>query len=278
VSKKQRPASKKQRRKPNPPPIRSTSTRRKPAPPPIRSTSGRAAATSGARRRWWWWALGAAVAAGVLGIVLASGLAGTKRAASASLPLGSIAALGRLEPPGNPGPLGPEGVPVPNVPQLAPAASLQPGQSVDGVGCRPLEQLAFHIHAHLTVFFDGRGQQIPAGVGIGAPVGVQQTPQGPFAASGACFSWLHTHAADGIIHIESPVQRVYTLGDFFDVWHVQLGPGRVGASYGRVTAFFNGRPFEGNPRRIPLLAHAQIQLDVGRPLVAPESIHFPNGL
>ncbi len=60
--------------------------------------------------------------------------------------------------------------------------------------------------------------------------------------------------------------------------HVPLGSQRVGAARGQVTAFFNGRPFEGNPRRIPLLAHAQIQLDVGRPLVAHESIRFPNGL
>ena len=45
-----------------------------------------------------------------------------------------------------------------------------------------------------------------------------------------------------------------------------------------VTAFFNGRHFLGNLREIPLLAHAQIQLDVGRPLVGPESIQFPPGL
>jgi hypothetical protein len=45
-----------------------------------------------------------------------------------------------------------------------------------------------------------------------------------------------------------------------------------------VTAFFDDRRYLGNPRKIPLLAHAQIQLDVGRPLVAPESIEFPSGL
>jgi hypothetical protein len=40
----------------------------------------------------------------------------------------------------------------------------------------------------------------------------------------------------------------------------------------------NGSAFTGNPRQIPLLAHAQIQLEVGRPLVAPEKITFPGGL
>jgi hypothetical protein len=34
----------------------------------------------------------------------------------------------------------------------------------------------------------------------------------------------------------------------------------------------------GSPRDIPLTVHAQIQLEVGTPLVAPETITFPNGL
>jgi hypothetical protein len=45
-----------------------------------------------------------------------------------------------------------------------------------------------------------------------------------------------------------------------------------------VTAFLDGRRYPGSLRGIPLLAHAQIQLDVGRPLVAPETIDFPPGL
>jgi hypothetical protein len=45
-----------------------------------------------------------------------------------------------------------------------------------------------------------------------------------------------------------------------------------------VTAFFDGRRYVGSPRDIPLSARAQIQLDVGHPLVAPDSIVFPPGL
>jgi hypothetical protein len=96
-----------------------------------------------------------------------------------------------------------------------------------------------------------------------------------FALGGTAFFWLHTHASDGIIHIESPIERTYTLGNFFDIWNQPLGRERVGPSTGHVTAFFNGRHYLGNPRDMPPLAHAQIQLDVGRPLVAPESIQFP---
>jgi hypothetical protein len=99
-----------------------------------------------------------------------------------------------------------------------------------------------------------------------------------FAVGGSAFFWLHTHAADGIIHIESPTVRTYTLGNFFEIWHEPLGPARVGPARGKVTAFFDGRRYLGSPRGIPLLAHAQIQLDVGRPLVAAETIDFPPGL
>ena len=43
-------------------------------------------------------------------------------------------------------------------------------------------------------------------------------------------------------------------------------------------ALYNGEVYRGNPRDIPLAAHAQIQLDVGNPLVAPQPVTFPAGL
>jgi len=162
----------------------------------------------------------------------------------------------------SPGPLGPEGVPIPRAGALAPAQRVAAGRQIDGISCEPAEALLFHVHAHLTVFVHGTPRQVPAGVGIGP----------------SCFMWLHTHAADGIVHTESPVERVFTLGNFFDVWGTPLDRRRVGAARGPVTAFFGGRRFDGDPRRIPLLPHAQIQLDVGTPLVPPEGIVFPNGL
>ncbi len=118
-------------------------------------------------------------------------------------------------------------MPIPGAAPLASTAAKTTGQTVDGIGCQTSEQTIFHIHAHLTVFTNGSPRQIPAGIGIpGAKA--QNTPQGPFIASGTCFYWLHTHAADGIIHIESPVHRTYTLGDFFDEWGQPLGPARSG--------------------------------------------------
>ena len=145
---------------------------------------------------------------------------------------------------------------------LAPVQKVVAGQRIDGISCEPTEALLFHIHAHLTIFVGGARRQVPAGVGIGA----------------SCLMWLHTHAADGIIHTESSIERVYTLGNFFDLWGAPLDRSRVGNARGRVVAFVDGRRFASDPRRIPLLPHAQIQLDVGRPLVPFEPITFPEGL
>lgn len=194
---------------------------------------------------------------------------------AASLPLGPPAALGALRSPGSAGATGPEGIPVPAGPPLAAPATT--GQPIDGIECSVGEQVRFHIHAHLTVFVDGVAQKVPAAVGIANPQ-AQDTAQGPFIGSGSCLYWLHTHAADGIIHVESPVAATYRLGQLFDIWGESLGPDHLGPASGAVTAFYNGQHWTGAPRDIPLSAHAQIQLDVGSPLVGPESIRFPSGL
>jgi hypothetical protein len=136
----------------------------------------------------------------------------------------------------------------------------------------------FHIHAHLAVYVAGWQKTIPGGIGIPAPRSVQQTSQGPFISGGACFYWLHSHAQDGIIHIESPVRRTFTLGNYFDIWKQPLGARQVGPAHGPVTAFVNGRPTSGDPRAIPLKAHELIQLDVGTPATPPRPYVFAPGL
>ena len=231
--------------------------------------------------RW----IGAAVIAviAVVGITLAvtSGGGSTANTSTAggqpSLKLAPLSALGTLTAAPAPGPAGPEGVPIPAAPPLAGLSTAVTGKPVDGISCQTSEQTIFHIHAHLTIFVNGTPRQVPAAIGIPGAQG-QSTPQGTFIGSGTCFYWLHTHAADGIIHIESPVQRTYTLGEFFNEWGQPLSAHQAGPVTGTVTALYNGQVYRGNPQDIPLNAHAQIQLDVGKPLVTPEHITFPNGL
>jgi hypothetical protein len=220
------------------------------------------------------------VAAGLAAFAATAILALTRNGAagSAPLPLAALSTLGRLRPVAAAGPLGPEGVPVPEAAALASRRLLTVGEQIDRIDCQSNEQVLFHIHAHLTIIVRGRARQVPGGIGLAPPYQVAATPRGAFVAGASCFMWLHTHAADGIIHTESPVERTYTLGEFFDIWGQPLNRYQVGPAHGRVTSLFNGRDFAGNPRDIPLLAHAQIQLEVGRPLLAPENITFPNGL
>ena len=98
---------------------------------------------------------------------------------------------------------GPETIPVPSGPKLATLLNAATGQTVDGVQCQAGEQTVVHVHTHLTIFVNGKAQVIPYGIGIPGFQAVS-TPQGPFVETGSCFYWLHVHANDGIIHIESP--------------------------------------------------------------------------
>jgi hypothetical protein len=238
----------------------------------------RAAEARRKRRQRWLVAAGGAVivVAVAVGITIAAtsgGSSSTTASGGGRLKLAPISTLGSLNPAPPAGAAGPEGVPVPSAPPLVGTATKATGQKVDGIGCSTSEQTLFHIHAHLTVFVNGSPRQVPAGIGIPGATG-----SNGFINNGKCFYWLHTHAADGIVHIESPVHRTYTLGNFFDEWGQPLGPDQVGPAHGHVTVIYNGQAYQGNPRDVPLNAHAQIQLEVGKPLVRPEKITFTNGL
>jgi hypothetical protein len=147
--------------------------------------------------------------------------------------------------------------------ELASADSTVKGKTVNGISCLTEEQLAVHTHAHLAVFVDAEERGIPADIGIVPDVG--------------CLYWLHTHTPDGVIHVESPEERTFTLGDFFDIWQQPLGDNRVGPAQGRVIAYVDGERFDGDPREIPLEEHTLVQLDVGKD-VKPKQFTFPTGL
>jgi hypothetical protein len=160
--------------------------------------------------------------------------------------------------------LGFEGIPIQTGAAVAPASTTQTG-TVNGIQCGSKEQLAYHIHAHLAVFDNGQARSIPGGIGIPGSQ-VVQTTEGPVASGGQCIYWLHTHAPDGVIHVESPTQRIYTLGDFFDEWHQPLSANQVGDVKGKVSAIVDGKPWTKSIRAIPLDPHQVIQLNVGSPV------------
>jgi len=178
---------------------------------------------------------------------------------------------------------GPETVGVPSGPKLATLVNAATGQTVDGVQCQAGEQTVVHVHTHLTIFVDGKARVIPYGIGIPGFQAVE-TSAGPFVETGSCFYWLHVHAYDGIIHIESPsTSQSFTLGQFFDEWGIPLSTTQVGPATGPVTVFFASpgkKPglYTGDPRNLPLGDHYEIQLDVGTPIVAPVKVTNWGGL
>lgn len=161
--------------------------------------------------------------------------------------------------------IGPDGVPIETGPFLAPAITTTLGARVDGIQCDSLTQLAYTAYAHLRVYVHGRPRALPGGIGLVDPT-ASVTASGLRYKAGTCSYWLHTRAADGVIEIQSPARRSYTLGDFFAIWRQPLGRERVAGARGRVTALVDGKRWTRSPTQIPLREHTQVLLAVGGPV------------
>jgi hypothetical protein len=109
-------------------------------------------------------------------------------------------------------------------------------QRLKEIGIPPGGHENFHIHAMLHVYVNGLLQPVPAEIGIEASKGFETS--------------LHTHDSTGIIHMEARHPYPFTLGDFFAVWGVKLGPAQVGGLTGlggdRLHFYLNGKPL-ANP-------------------------------
>ncbi len=152
------------------------------------------------------------------------------------------------------------------------------GQTVDGVSAQTQEQLAYHIHSHLAIYVNGKQEAVPAGIGIVKPWQTENLSDGSlFVDGGKQIYYLHTHDNTGVLHVESPNTATYTLGQIFAEWNQPLSSSQVGPASGAVTAYVNGQKYTGDPSKIPLTAHAVIQLDVGQD-VAPAPYTFASGL
>ncbi len=138
---------------------------------------------------------------------------------------------------------------------------------IDGVSCDGLEHSDFHIHAHISIYIDGKPAPIPAQIGI--------------APDTSCLYWLHTHTSDGVIHIEAPNGLSITLKNFLDIWgerFPQLNyPSQLSDPAGWQT-YVNGKPYTGNFQTIPLQSHTLITLAYNSPGIRPDTTFGWNGL
>ncbi len=134
--------------------------------------------------------------------------------------------------------------------------------AIAGVPCESNERLEYHVHAQLQIFIQAQPVEVPANIGI----------------KKSCLYWLHTHDTSGLIHIEAPTKRDFTLGQFFQVWGEPLSQTSLLAKTAdgshEIRATVDGSPFSGDPATIPLVDQSdqtkipRIVLQYGPPFAA----------
>jgi hypothetical protein len=156
--------------------------------------------------------------------------------------------------------------------QNPPSLAIPLTTMVDGIQCNVREQFLFHIHTHIDIFVNGQVIYIPPQIGI---------------IPGKCIYWMHTHDGTGIVHIESPINRDFTLGQFYDLWKSKLNNLQVfdnifnGKDMTPPNVYINGIkvPSTINYRDIKLTPHQEIAIVYGRPPDSIPSVYdFPQGL
>jgi hypothetical protein len=145
--------------------------------------------------------------------------------------------------------------------------------TVNGIRCDTMEFTKFHIHAHLDIFVNGKPFTVPSQIGI--------DPEG------RCLYWLHTHDESGIIHVESPVEREFTIGNLIDIWDqtfndTKLFDNNLNDINSVLSIYVNGVkvPTSTDFRNLSINAHDEIALIFG-PLQAdkiPLQYPFQQGL
>lgn len=149
-------------------------------------------------------------------------------------------------------------------------------QAVNGITCDTQEHTdptSVHFHAHLSILYQGTDVTIPDSIGI------------PHDKS--CIYWMHTHGADGVIHVEAPQAKAktFTLGEFFEIWEKPLSTTKVAdftlAPDQKLIVYIDGKrqPDGFDPSTIKVTAHEQIVLEITPPVVdPPPSYTFQQGL
>ena len=117
------------------------------------------------------------------------------------------------------------------------------------------------------MYINGQAVALPQNIGI--------------ASNQSCIYWLHTHDTSGVIHIESPTQKIYTLGNFLNIWQQRFSslgyPSQLSQSAGW-KIYVNGKAYNGSIPSIPLNAHTLITLAYNSPNAQPDTTYNWNGL
>jgi sulfur carrier protein ThiS len=115
------------------------------------------------------------------------------------------------------------------------------------------DKMVLHIHPKLSVKVDDKTIPVPEQIGINKSL-YKDRSLDKYGMKG--MAPLHTHDNSGVIHVESTVNRDYTLGEFLKIWGIDLNGKSVQVSV-------NGQPVSDWRNHI-LSDGEQIDLEIGR--------------
>jgi len=170
-----------------------------------------------------------------------------------------------------------------------------PGGTVDGVQCQASESVVYHIHIALALYNHGKPVTVPQDIGIPASQSINEAAQNPQNPN-MCLYWLHTHDPSGIVHIESPTRKLYTLGQFLDVWRNTAATDATGGYQNQISvdgsfpqalqaanprdihAYVDSKPISTPYWTITFTPHKLVTLEIGTPQKPPLThFAFPDG-
>src|SRR5215208_982498 len=150
----------------------------------------------------------------------------------------------------------------------------QLAQRIQAMGLPAVGNEAFHLHAWLHIYVDGKKEPVPATIGVDAAT---QT-----------LSPLHTHPVapdnpEGIIHMEADQEYDFTLGQLMDVWGIEFSKDQIGSlkSQGddQLQVYLNGE-LVTDPVNVVMPEHGNVVIGYGKPDSFPHEpkLDWPQGL
>jgi hypothetical protein len=154
---------------------------------------------------------------------------------------------------------------IPNLQKGSPPWAADWQQLPDRLQLLGLSQLSaegtvIHWHQYLVLYVNGQRVTLPPNVGI---------------YDSEFITELHVHVGEpNIIHVESPTQKSFALGQVFGEWGVRLTSRCVGRFCGKLSWWVNGKRQTGDPARLVLKEHQVIEIALGKAPKVVSSFDF----
>jgi len=150
----------------------------------------------------------------------------------------------------------------------------QLAQRIQAMGLPAVGNEAFHLHAWLHIYVDGKKEPVPANIGVDQVTGT--------------LSPLHTHPVapdnpEGIIHMEADSEFDFTLGQFMATWGVKFSDSQIGSLKAKgdqkLQVYLNGQRVS-DPVNVIMPEHGNIVIGYGKPGSFPTEpkLDWPPGL